>query len=116
MGLWIEVSKAIVAKVIGLLQVGRAWFGRRTPNVIAVQQFLVVGEQLHPLGRGIELQSLPHPWDQVAVFLKKYITYEGRYKTVYYSEFPLLSHLHHINLLNVPFFSIQIPTSYGGIF
>ena len=64
----------------------------------------MAGEQLHPSGWGIELQLLPHPWDQVAIFLKKYITYEGRYQTVYYSDFPLLSHLRHRNLLNVPFF------------
>ena len=35
-GLRIEVSEEIVAEVTGLPQVGRAWFGRRTPNAIAV--------------------------------------------------------------------------------
>ena len=50
------------------------------------------------------LQSLPRPWGQVVVFLKKYITYEGRYQTVYYSKFPLLSHLRHRALLNIPFY------------
>ena len=29
---------------------------------------------------------------------------EGRYQTVYFSEFPLLSHLHHMDLLNMPFY------------
>ena len=103
-GLRIEVSEAIVAEVTGLPQVGRAWFGRRNPNAVAVQGFLVAGEQLLPSGWGIELQSFPRSWDQVVIFLKKYITCEGRYQTVYYSEFPLLSHLHHKNILNVPFF------------
>ena len=32
----IEVSEAIVAEVTGLPQVGRAWFGRRTPNATAI--------------------------------------------------------------------------------
>ena len=50
------------------------------------------------------MQSLPRPWNQVAIFLEKYITYEGRYQTVYHSEFPLLSHLHHRALLNIPFY------------
>ena len=35
-GLHIEVFEAIVAKVTILPQVGRAWFGQRTPNVAAV--------------------------------------------------------------------------------
>ena len=35
-GLGIEVSKAIVAEVTGLPQVGRAWFGLRTLNAAAV--------------------------------------------------------------------------------
>ena len=42
-GLCIEVSEAIVAEVIILPQVGRAWFGRRTPNAAAVQDFLIEG-------------------------------------------------------------------------
>ena len=54
-GLWIEFSEAIVAEATELPQVGRAWFGRRTPNATAIQDFLVVGEQLSPSGRGIEL-------------------------------------------------------------
>ena len=36
-------------------------------------------------------------------------TYEGRYQIVYYSEFPLLSHLRHRNLLNVSFFLFKDP-------
>ena len=91
----IEISEDIVAEVTGLPQIGRGWFGRRTPNATAVQDFFVVGEQLRPSGWGMELQSLPQPWDQVAIFLKKYITYEGRYQTVYYFELPLLSQLRH---------------------
>ena len=50
------------------------------------------------------LQLKHWPWDQVAVFLKKYITCEGRYKMFYYSKFPLLSHLYHRALLNIPFY------------
>ena len=103
-GLRIEVSEAIVVEVTSLPQVGRAWFGRRTPNVVAVQDFLIEGKQIHQSRRGIALQSLPRPWDQVAVFLKKYITCEGRYHTIYYSELPLLSHLRHRALLNIPFY------------
>ena len=40
----------------------------------------------------------------MVVFLKNYIMCEGRYQTVYFSEFPQLSHLHHRVLLNIPFY------------
>ena len=65
------------------------------------------GEQVQMRQRGIVLQSLPQPWNQVVVFLKKYITYEGRYQIVYHSEFPLLSHLHHRVLLNTPYYLLN---------
>ena len=35
-GLCIEVSKAIMAKVTGIPQVGRAWFGHRVPTTTTV--------------------------------------------------------------------------------
>ena len=47
---------------------------------------------------------MPHPWNEVVVFFKKYIMCEGRYQTMYFSELLLLSHLHHRDLLNVPFY------------
>ena len=65
------------------------------------------GEQVQTMRRGIVLQSLPQRWNQVVVFLKKYITYEGRYQTVYHSEFPLLSHLCDRVLLNIPYYFLN---------
>ena len=106
-GLRIEFSEAIMAEVTGLPQEGRACFGRRTPTTAAVQEFLREGEQIQTTRRGIVLQSFPWTWNQVPIFLKKYITYEGRYQTVYHSEFPLLSHLHHRALLNIPYYLLN---------
>ena len=68
-----------------------------------MKDFLVAGEHVQRGGCGIALESLPCPWNQVAIFLKKYITYEGRYQIVYFSEFPLLSQILHGDLLNMPF-------------
>ena len=104
MGLHIEFTEEIVAEVTSLPQSGRAWFGRRTCNVTTMREFLLAGEQVCQAKRGITLQPLPHSWNEVEVFLKNYITCEGRYQTVYFSEFPLLSHLCHRALLNIPFY------------
>ena len=40
-------------------------------------------------------------------FLKKYITCEGRYQTIYNSKLPLLSHLRHRVLLNIPYYLLN---------
>ena len=45
-GLHIEVSKSIVVEFTSIPQVGRARFGRRTPNVATVHDFLIGGEQI----------------------------------------------------------------------
>ena len=87
--------------------VGKAWFERRVPTMVAQEEFLREGEHVQSSKRGIALHSLPRPWDQVVVFLKKYITYEGRYQTVYNSELPLLSHLRHGILLNIPYYLLH---------
>ena len=69
-GLRIKVSEAIVSKVTRLPQVGRSWFGQRAAHATTVQDFLREGEHIWQTRRGIALQSLPQPWDQVEVFLK----------------------------------------------
>ena len=48
-----------MAEITGFPQVGRAWFGRRVPTTVAVQDFLIEGEQVQTTKRGIVLQSLP---------------------------------------------------------
>ena len=103
-GLRIEFSEAIISEVTALPRVGKPWFERRVPTMVAREEFLREGEHVQSSKRGIALQSLPRPWDQVAVFLKKYITCEGRYQIVYNTELPLLSHLRHGILLNIPYY------------
>ena len=67
---------------------GRAWFGHRFPTTAAVQEFLIDGEQVQTTKRGIVLQSFPQLWNQVTIFLKKYITCEA-------TKNPLASLTHH---------------------
>ena len=106
-GLRIEVSEAIISEVTALPQVGKAWFGQRVPATTAREAFLREGEQVQSSRRGIALHSLPQPWDQFVVFLKNYITCEGRYQTIYNSDLPLLSHLRHGILLNIPYYLLH---------
>ena len=62
---------------------------------------------MQPRSKGIKLETLPRPWDQVAIFLKRYITCEGRYKIEYIYDFFLHSHFCHGRLLNMPFYLLR---------
>jgi hypothetical protein len=103
----ISVTEAVISSVTGLPNTGRKWFGRRTTIPNAKTNFLEEGEQVQPRGHGTTIESLPQPWDQVVVFLKKYITCEGRYKIVYTYDFVLLSHLRHGSLINMPYYLLE---------
>ena len=58
-GLRIEVSEAIISEVTALPLVGKAWFERRIPTMVAREEFLREGEHVQISKRGIVLQSLP---------------------------------------------------------
>jgi hypothetical protein len=69
--------------------------------------FLVDGEQVQTKGQGEDVSSLPKPWGKVSEFVKRYITCEGRYQVVYFSDFILLSHLRHKKLINIPYYLLH---------
>ena len=77
------------------------------PLPIENKEILEEGKEVHPRGRGTTLESLPHSWKQVSIFLKKYITCEGRYKVVYNDDFILLSHLLHGILVKMPYYLLK---------
>jgi hypothetical protein len=106
-GIRVEVTEETIEEVIGLPRTGTQWFCQKMPLPTAKTKFLEEGEEVQPRGRGTTLESLPHPWKQVAIFLKKYITCEGRYKVVYNHDFILLSHLHHGRLVNMPYYLLK---------
>ena len=68
------------------------------------EEFLAAGEKVQRRERGVALETFPRPWDQVVIFLKRYIACEGRYRVVYIYDFVLLSHLRHGRLINMSFY------------
>lgn len=54
--------------------------------------------------QGTRRVSLPAHWLQVALYVMKYITCEGRYSNLHSPHFKLLSHLRHGRRVNVPNF------------
>ena len=47
-GLWIDITEAIVAEVIGLPQTGTRWYGRKATNSTIVRDVLVAGNFFQP--------------------------------------------------------------------
>jgi hypothetical protein len=106
-GVRIPVTEASIVAVTGLPRTGDRWFNRKTHLPDAQKGFLVNTERVQTKGRGVDVNSLPEPWGKVSEFLKRYITCEGRYQVVYFSDFILLSHLRHQKLINIPYYLLQ---------
>lgn len=58
-------------------------------------------------GRKIDGLSLPQPWADVALYLVNYIIYEGREIIVFNYHFPLLNHLRHQKMMNLPYLLLE---------
>ena len=100
-GLQINVTKAIVVEVTRLPQISEGdQFDRSTRIYCSMRNCLAKR-------KGKSTRLLPRPWDQVVIFLKKYITCEGRYQIIQISYFILLSHLCHGRLLNIPLYLLR---------
>jgi hypothetical protein len=106
-GVRILVAEETVAVVTGLLTTGKRWFSRKAHLPEAQKGFCVDDEQVQTKGRGADIISLPKPWGKVLEFIKRYITCEGRYQVVYFSDFILLSHLRHQKLINIPYYLLH---------
>jgi hypothetical protein len=74
----IPVIEEAIAEVSGLPQNGQRWFSRRSVLPEFPEAFLQAGESIVQKGRGYDRNSLPHPWKEVAEFVMRYMTCEGR--------------------------------------
>jgi hypothetical protein len=106
-GVRIPVMEETVAAVTGFPTTRTRWFSRKAHLSEADKGFLVDDEKVQTKGRGEDVSSLPKPWGKVSEFVKRYITREGRYQVVYFSDFILLSHLRHQKLINIPYFLLH---------
>ena len=88
-----EVTKEVISRVTSLPVEGWRWFNRKINDPSLKEDFLVGENKLENKGRGIDKFSLPHPWEDVALGLIKYITCEGRSVIIFNYHFPLLKDL-----------------------
>lgn len=100
----LEVTKEVIDRVTGFLTEGMRWFNRKVNDPSLKGDFLQEEESLVKKGMGIDRLSLPQPWADVSLYLIKYITCKGRATIVFNYHFPLLNHLRHQKLINLPYF------------
>jgi hypothetical protein len=103
-GVRILVTEEDIAEVSGLPMNDTHWFSRKHIIGTVQQNFFLPEERIVLKGRGVQLNSLPPPWSEVARFIKHYLTCEGRYQVVYQYDFLLLSHLRHNRRVNIPYY------------
>jgi len=60
-----------------------------------------------PKHRDFDRTSLPHPWEDVALFIQKFITYEGHFGIIFNYQFAFLAHLSTEQLINIPYYLLK---------
>jgi hypothetical protein len=103
-GVRISVMEEDIVEVSGLPTNDTRMFSRKHIIGNVQQNFFLPEERIVLKGRGVQLNSLPPPWPEVARFIKRYLTCEGRYQVVYQHEILLLSHLRHNRWVNIPYY------------
>jgi hypothetical protein len=106
-GVRILVSEESIFVVTGLSTTGDRWFNKKTHISNEQKAFLFENDKIRTKGQGADVNSLPEPWGKVAEFVKRFITCEGRYQVIYFSDFILLSHPRHQKFINIPYFILH---------
>ena len=58
-------------------------------------------------GKGFDRTSLPFPWDDVDLFIKKFVTCEGHFWIVFNYNFQLLTHLRNEQILKFHYYMLK---------
>lgn len=60
-----------------------------------------------PKHRGFDRTYLPYRWEDVALFIQKFITCEGHFRIIFNYHFQLLAHLRTGKLINLPYYLLN---------
>ena len=58
-------------------------------------------------GKGVHIHKFKPKWREPIKILQSYVTYEGRYASVFKYHFRFLQHLSHESNMNIPFFFLK---------
>lgn len=92
-GLSISISFDLIGRVT-TVPLRIPWIREdKTSSTISKNNFLTANEKPIEDKNGVERESLPYPWDEVAYHILKFISCEGRLILVYGYQFTLLHEL-----------------------
>eukprot|EP01018_Ginkgo_biloba_P010247 Gb_13456 [translate_table: standard] len=98
------VNAALIAEVSGLPNEGEIVHREKMNQVNQLTKFIRDKETLCWLDSGIARESLPKPWDRVAMVLMKYLTLEGKFRKLFGHHIAFLNAMRNKERINIPLF------------
>eukprot|EP01018_Ginkgo_biloba_P037260 Gb_40876 [translate_table: standard] len=103
-GMHIDVSEGLIVEVTGLPNDGELVSRDKMDQVSQLTKFIKENETFCWLDSGIARESLPQPWDRVAIQVMKYITLEGKFRKLFGYHVAILNSLRNREKINIPLF------------
>eukprot|EP01018_Ginkgo_biloba_P000311 Gb_34980 [translate_table: standard] len=82
-GLDIKVNEGLIIEVTGLPNDGEVISRDKMDQVSQLTKFIKETETFYWVDSGIVRESLPQPWNRVAIQVMKYITLEGKFRNLF---------------------------------
>lgn len=98
------VNAALIAEVSGLSNEGEIIHRENMNQVNQLTRFIMDKEIFCWLDSGIACESLPKPWDRVAMVLMKYLTLEGKFQKLFGHHIYFLNAMRNKERINIPLF------------
>eukprot|EP01018_Ginkgo_biloba_P038988 Gb_36378 [translate_table: standard] len=99
-----SVSAGLIAEVSGLPNEGEVISREKMNQVSRLTKFIKEKETFCWLDSGIARESLPKPWDRVAMVLMKYLTLEGKFRKLFGHHIAFLNFVRNKEKVNIPSF------------
>ena len=101
-----EVLKASFVDATRLSTEGDQWF-KKIPFGVDLYMFLFPRHEPLDWSKGICQNSLKEEWREVLSIIQRYVTYEGRFTTLYRYHLRFLLHVVGVSKLNLPFYLLE---------
>jgi hypothetical protein len=102
-----QVTKESIAAACNLPHDGEKWFKNKLITGGDVNQFLKPEHKDPNWAKGIPRDWIVDEWMEALLMLKRFITCEGRYSTVFLFHLRFLLHLAGIKRMNLPYYFLR---------
>eukprot|EP01018_Ginkgo_biloba_P005442 Gb_21171 [translate_table: standard] len=106
-GLEFSINEVLIAEVSGLPNEGEVITRDKTNQVGQLTKFITDDETFCWLESGIAKESLPKPWDRVAMQVMKYLTLEGKFHKLFRYHIAIVNSMRNKKNVNIPLFLLK---------